>query len=142
MQLIGRTDRIDIPEFGLTDIPAKIDTGANRSALHCSHIKKIKKDGEEMIVFHIPLDSSHGKNTFTTSSFFRKKIKSSSGHAEMRYIIKTEVVIFGRRIKTTFSLSDRTEMQYPILLGRKILNKKFVVDVSKKDLSYEQKSVK
>jgi hypothetical protein len=57
MQVIGSVDRVDLPDFELLDIPAKIDTGANRSAIHCSKIKVINKKGVEHIEFHIPLIS-------------------------------------------------------------------------------------
>lgn len=141
MQVIGRSDKIDIPEFGLSNIPAKIDTGANRSCIHCSEIKISTVDGKEEITFHIPLDSSHGINTFHAKSFTRKKIKSSNGHVEERYVIKTTIVLFGKKYATSFSLSDRAEMKFPILLGRKLLANHFVVDVTKQDLSYLQKQL-
>jgi len=139
MKLIGRKDKIDIPEFGLYDIPAKIDTGANRSSIHCSEIELHNRNGIEEITFHIPLDTSHGINTFHTSTFFKKKIKSSSGHVENRYIIRTTVILFGKKIKTTFSLSDRAEMKFPVLLGRKLLKSRFIVDVDLEDISYNEK---
>ena len=139
MKIIGGTDKIDLPNFNLVDIPAKIDTGANRSSIHCSSIKKIIENGIEQIEFHIPSESTIGKNIIRVDSFQQKKIKSSSGHVEERYIINTIVVLFGRRIKTSFSLTNRSEMKFPILLGRKILNKKFLVDVSLRDLSFAEK---
>ena len=138
--VIGWIDKIDIPEFGLQEIPAKIDTGANRSAIHCSEILLSNSNGEEEITFHIPLDSSHGINIFHAKTFFKKRIKSSSGHVEERYIIKTEIVLFGKKFRTTFSLTDRTEMKYPILIGRKLLKSRFVVDVSKEYLSFNHKN--
>jgi len=140
IQTIGRIDKIDIPEFGLTDIPAKIDTGANRSSIHCSEIRHHRDNGVDEITFHIPLDSSHGTNTFHATSFFKKKIKSSSGHVEDRYIIRTSIILFGRKIKTSFSLTDRTEMKYPVLLGRKLMKSRFIVDVSQEYLSFKYKT--
>jgi hypothetical protein len=140
MKTIGRIDKIDLPEFGLSDIPAKIDTGANRSAIHCSQIFETHENGRPEISFHIPLDSSHGEKDFHVKSFFKKKIRSSSGHMEERYIIKTTVVLFGKKIHATFSLTDRAEMKYPILLGRKLLNSKFIVDVAQQDLSFKEKT--
>lgn len=138
-QIIGSVDKIDIPEFGLIDIEAKIDTGANRSAIHCSEIRLHQDNGVDEITFHIPLDNSHGVNTFHTTDFFTKKIRSSSGHMEERYVIKTTVVIFNRKISATFSLSNREEMKYPVLLGRKLLHNRFIVDVDQKNLSYKAK---
>ncbi|MEQ6119814.1 RimK/LysX family protein [Reichenbachiella sp. MALMAid0571] len=138
-EIVGRADKIDIPEFGLENIDAKIDTGANRSSIHCSKIEHHIYDGIESITFKIPLVSSHGVNTFYSSDFFKRKIKSSSGHVEERYVINTIVILFGKRIKTTFSLTDRTVMKYPVLLGRKLLAGRFVVDVEQKDLSHKLK---
>ncbi len=135
-QIVGRIDKIDIPEFGLENVKAKVDTGANRSSIHCS---KIEYDGKGKITFQIPLVSNHGVNTFHSTDFFKKKIKSSSGHVEERYVIKTDVILFGERIATTFSLTDRTDMRYPVLLGRKLLAKRFIVDVDQQNLSYKAK---
>ncbi len=137
--VIGRIDKIDLPEYGLTNIEAKIDTGANRSAIHCSKIHQIQENGVDKIVFHIPLDSSHGTTKFYSTDFFKKGVRSSSGHLEERYIINTVVILFGTKIKTTFSLSDRSEMKFPVLLGRKLLRSRFIVDVDKKYLSYNAK---
>lgn len=138
-RIIGRVDKVDLPLFDLQDIEAKIDTGANRSAIHCSKIEVLNKDGTEELNFHIPLDSSKGSNVFQSRDFFLKRIKSSNGHIEERYIIKTIVILFGKRIKASFSLTDRAEMNYPILLGRRLLKSRFIVDVEEQYLSFKAK---
>jgi len=69
-------------------------------------------------------------------------IKSSNGTSRLSYVIKTEVEIFGKTYKTDFSLNDRSEMKYPILLGRKFLKKGFLVDVNSYDLSLKSKKKK
>ena len=138
MNTIGRVDRIDIPEFGLENIEAKIDTGANRSSIHCSNIEHKIVDDEDCILFKIPL-SNKENDIFRSNDFFKKKIKSSSGHVENRYVIKTTVILFGKKIKTSFSLTDRTEMKYPILLGRKLLSSRYLVDVAQENLSFKLK---
>jgi hypothetical protein len=140
LQTLGRIDKIDIPELGIMDIPAKVDTGANRSAIHCSHIKEVRNGEKDEIEFTIPLDSSHGEQVIHTKSYFKKKIRSSSGHLEERYIIKVTIVLFGRKIRTSFSLTDRAEMKYPVLLGRKLLHARFIVDVTQENLSFKRKT--
>lgn len=142
--LIGRTDIIDLPEFGLVDMEAKIDTGALTSAIHCSRIKLVKSGDKEYISFMIPGSTVAGVKgvKFKTADFKQRNIKSSNGHMECRYVIKTKVAMFGMKIKTEFSLTDRSDMKYPILLGRKLLRKRFLVDVSKANLSYHQKITK
>lgn len=139
---IGRIDKIDLPEFGLENIEAKIDTGANRSSIHCSRIEHRDFDGVDSIVFSIPLDNNDDETLFHSSDFTTKNIRSSSGHVEERYIIKTTVVLFGKQIKTSFSLTDRTEMKFPILLGRKLLASRYIVDVDLTNLSHQLKNNK
>ena len=131
-KIIGRKEAIDLPEFGLFSVMAKVDTGAYTSAIHCSHIVLTKEEGREKINFHIPLFNnaeSHIK-VFQTDKFKLKNIKSSFGQIEKRYVIRTKIRVAGRLIISDFSLSDRTEMKHPILIGRKILKNKFLVDVS------------
>ena len=143
-KIIGRTDVINLPEFGIKGIQVKIDTGAYTSAIHCSKIKITMIEGEEFVTFHIP--NSHIKGTskkrFKTNDFKQKNIRSSSGHMETRYVIKTKILLFNKLINTEFSLTDRSQMKYPILLGRKLLSKRFIVDVTTSNLSYKNRKQK
>lgn len=138
---IGRIDKLDLPEFDFEDIDCKIDTGADTSSIHCKHVKLVERNGVELLSFRF-FDHKHPNyeaKTITVSEFSERSIKSSNGISETRFVIKTKVKLFGRLYKISFSLADRSKMTYPILLGRKFLNKKFLVDVSKKDLSFNQK---
>jgi hypothetical protein len=139
--IIGRRDMIDFPELGLEDIEAKIDTGAYTSAIHCSQIKVVTRKGIKKISFHIlgTHQSGVGHRVFTTANFKEKKIRSSFGQVEKRFVIKTKIEMFGKVFRAEFSLSDRTEMRFPVLLGRKLLRNRFMVDVSLYNLSYNQK---
>ena len=141
--IIGRIDKVDLPDTGIFGLDAKVDTGAYTSALHCHHIQTQTKNGVEGVSFKL-LDPSHPEyndHEYFFENFARKKIKSSSGHAEWRYIVKTSVVLFGRKFKTEFSLTDREQMKFPVLLGRKFLRGRFVVDVSEENLSHQQKTL-
>lgn len=144
LKVIGRTDVIDMPELGLHEVDAKIDTGAYTSSIHCSRIRlKKDTDGTEMITFTIPGSKLHEKGVhhFKVRQFEERNIRSSNGQIQKRYVIKTQIILFGRKIRAEFSLADRSSMKYPILLGRKLLQGRFIVDVSKKDLSYIEKTV-
>lgn len=135
--VIGRTDKIDIPEFNIKNISAKIDTGAYTSALHCFKTKVVGKK----LTFHIVDKSDKGleRRVFVVDNFSQRVIKNSFGDVEKRYVIKVKVVIFNKSIDTEFSLTDRSNMKHPILLGRKFLKGKFIVDVSKFNLSHREK---
>jgi hypothetical protein len=143
LTVIGMTDRIDLPELGVYDVDVKIDTGAYTSSIHCSRVKQVKEpDGREALTFTIPGSQLHEKGIhhFKVYDFSLRQVRSSNGHLQMRYVISTQVIIFGRKIRTEFTLADRSRMRYPILLGRKLLKNRFLVDVSKKELSYKQKT--
>jgi len=135
-EIIGWTIPVDLPKLGLTGIIAKIDTGANYCTLHCHHITIIEKAGKPILCFNL-LDPSHAGYTDITKQFkvyTEKSIKNSFGDTEKRYLIKTSIRIHGRRIRTLVSLTDRGSMKYPMLLGRKLLRNKFIVDVSQKSI--------
>jgi hypothetical protein len=127
MQVLGRSDRVDLPQLGLTNIQAKIDTGAYTCSLHCSSAEVV--NGK--LVF-ILLDEEHPEFTgmpFVFKKFEQREIKNSFGEAEQRYVIKTRVKIFDHLIKAEFSLSNRGSLKFPVL-----------IDVTKKDLSYQRKT--
>jgi len=137
LKVIGRLERVDFPEWDLQGIDAKVDTGAYTSSLHCHHITSYRENGNEYVKFNL-LDPSH--DTYDDKLFkwpvYRKKtIKSSNGTREERFVIKTKVRIFDHIFNAEFSLTDRSEMRYPVLLGRKLINNRFLVDVSQKYIS-------
>ena len=139
MQILGRSDRVNLPGLGLKNIHAKIDTGAYTCSLHCSRAEVV--DGRLEFVL---LDDEHPEFTGMTyffDEFTERNIKNSFGVAEKRYVINTTVQIFDEIITAEFSLSDRDALRFPILLGRKILRDHFLIDVTKKNLSYRSKRV-
>lgn len=141
MIIIGRKDKIDLPELGFSNIDAKVDTGAYGCALHCHHVEVIQQDGQPVLSFKV-LDPSHPEyddKVLLVKNFSDKIVKNSGGQAEHRYTIKTKVVIFNKKRTVEFSLTDRQEMKYPVLLGRKFLRKRFLVDVQHTDLSFNLK---
>jgi hypothetical protein len=137
MQTLGRSDRVDLPGLGLENIHAKIDTGAYTCSLHCSSTEVVNGKLEFVL-----LDEEHPEFTgmkFTVKKFTQREIKNSFGEAELRYVIKTTIKIFDRKIRAEFTLSDREKLRFPVLLGRKILRNRFLIDVTKKDLYFQSK---
>ena len=144
MILIGREDKIDIPELSLFEVEAKIDTGAYGCALHCHHIELIKIEDKDVLTFKV-LDPNHDEykdKIFHIDNFKCKRVKNSGGKQEKRYTFKTRVILFKKKITTEFSLTDRGQMKFPILLGRQFINKRYLVDVQLKNLSYNNEIMK
>ena len=136
-RILGRYDRVDLPELGLNDIHAKIDTGAYTCSLHCHKAEMV--DGRLEFIL---LDEEHPEFTgmkFVFTEFEKRDIKNSFGEVEKRFVIITSIAIFDEVITTEFSLSNRGSLKFPILLGRKILRDRFLIDVKKKNLSFKEK---
>lgn len=130
---IGRLEHINFPELGLNNIEAKIDTGAYTTALHCHDIYLIERNNKAILCFkplHSTEEGVEKAREFCTSDYITKDIKNSFGEVETRYIIKTSVQIGRKKLKASISLTDRGNMRYPVLIGRRILKGRFLVDVS------------
>ncbi|WP_051477649.1 ATP-dependent zinc protease family protein [Aquimarina pacifica] len=135
-KIIGRTDKVDFPLLTLEGIDVKIDTGAYTSTIHCSNIKEI----EQTLHCHF-LDATHpeyNSKKFTFKNYDIIAVKSSNGQIEVRYAIKTKVNLFDKNYPITLTLSTRDDMRFPVLIGRKFLSGKFVVDPQLENQSYNQ----
>jgi len=135
--VIGRKDIADFPEIGFNQVEVKVDTGAYTSSIHCGFIQ-VKDDGKLYCSF---LDENHpeySQETYCFSEFKTIRVKSSNGIAQNRYEINSIIRLFDKEYKISLSLSDRKDMKFPVLLGRKFLNPKFVVDPQLKDLSHKK----
>lgn len=128
---IGRFEKVDLPALNLFALDAKIDTGADNSAIHCHNI--IVDEALNRVTFNL-LDPSHPdyNETSLTLPVHRKRwVKSSNGMREYRVYIKTTIEVMGEVYEAELSLTDRSSMNFPMLLGRKFLHNRFLVDVSK-----------
>jgi hypothetical protein len=114
-------------------IPAKVDTGADRSSIWASQIRE--SDGKLHFVLFDQHSSYYTGEVITVpkGNYHKTRVSNSFGGSENRFVVTLPVEINGRKIYATFTLSDRRNKVYPILIGRSLLNKKFIVDVSLKN---------
>ena len=131
--LIGRAEKVELPQLGLLDVPAKIDTGADASSIWVHSAQN--DDGILKVIFFGPsYDKYDGKvYTFGPGEYTITRVANSFGHKEVRFKVKLKIVVKNRRINGTFTLADRGTKLYPILIGRSLLKHKFIVDVTKGD---------
>jgi hypothetical protein len=132
--IIGRTDIADFPKFGLNSVPVKIDSGAYTSTIHCCSIRQL--EGSIEVIFMDKVRSSFTGERIVFSDYSVKKVRSSSGQSQLRYKVKGDIVLFGKKYNTEFTLSMRSKMRYPVLLGRKLLSKRFLIDTALKNQSH------
>lgn len=128
MKIIGWKEKIDFLDFGIFEVHAKVDTGAKTSVLHCQQIKVTQQAGEKWVRF-IPIGNTN-KKEFTLPVHSEKSIKNSFGFQENRVTVITKVQFFNEIFSLEISLRDRSNMAYPMLMGRNFIRKKYLVDVS------------
>jgi len=136
LKTIGWKETVDLPDLGLYNVAAKVDTGARTSVIHCSFFQLIKKGRRQYVEFR-PLDDRFGVPyaLHTLPFHSERKIRNSFGQEENRYVINTTIRLFNEIHTLELSLRDRSGMEFPILLGRSFIRKKFLVDVSRANLS-------
>lgn len=133
-KIIGRKEIISILDLEVFNIDAKVDTGADSNALHCDHIFIDENNFVHFTLLDEVHPSYHGKK-MKMPIYKMTKVKSSNGMVHNRPFIKVTVEFFGKQYKTVLSLTNRADMQFPMLIGRKFLSKKFLVDVSEEYLT-------
>ena len=128
--IIGRTEHIVIPSEGARSIRVKIDTGADRSSIWASNIT-MSDDGKLSFTLFAPESKYYSGTVYRTKNFEASRVRSAHGGLQVRFRIHLTIILGGKKIRGTFTLADRSKNKYPALIGCKILNKKFLVDVSK-----------
>lgn len=135
--IIGRSESMTFVDFeGLEGVPAKTDTGAYRSAVHASNIHLDRESG----VLSFDLLGGHPvcgamQHRIETREFSEIWVENSFGHREDRFEVKMKVKLGPKVFTARFSLADRSKKIYPILLGRKLLNNRFLVDSAASSLN-------
>ncbi|HLC91933.1 MAG TPA: RimK/LysX family protein [Candidatus Saccharimonadales bacterium] len=127
---IGIIELVSFPDGLITGVPAKVDTGADGSAIWASNIHL--SGGKLVFNFFAPGSAFYQTEPVRTTAFKITTVKNSFGHQEFRYKIRLNVVVGEHSIKRWFSLADRSNSTYPVLLGKNFLKNRFVVDVAQK----------
>lgn len=136
--IIGKKDIVDFPKINMLDLPVKIDSGAYTSSIHCYKAQEIEEEGIKKLkcYFLSPRKKDYKNCIVVFDKYSTKKVKSSNGITETRYSIKTKIKIFGKLYNIELTLAKRWKMKFQVLLGRKFLSNKFVIDTSQSNLSH------
>ena len=131
--VIGTVEQVDLPDWGIESLPAKIDTGARSSALHVENIEEL---GDGRVRFDVRLHrKKRTKRVHVTADIVRQaRVRPSSGHSELRYFVKTTVRIGPVEREVELSLVDRERMLFRMLLGRTSVAGDFLIDAGGRHL--------
>ncbi len=127
--MIGKTRKINLIGHS-SGVPAKIDTGADSSSVWASNIL-VTKDGTLKFTLFDKGSEFYTGEVLERTDYKVAQVASSSGHVQIRYRTHLVIRLGGRRMKVLFNLSDRSRNKFPILIGRRTISGKFLVDVTK-----------
>jgi hypothetical protein len=130
--LLGWREWVALPEFGIAQIKAKIDTGARSSALHAVTIEPYLKGGENWLMFTVQPTQKLSEHIIECHAPVkdRRLVSDSGGHKQRRYVIETQLLFGQQLIQAEITLTNRDSMRFRMLLGRTAMNKHFIIDPS------------
>ncbi len=124
--IVGWREMVALPALDLEAIPAKIDTGARTSSLHAEVLEEIERGDGRYVRFAV--DWGGIRRECVAIHVDVRGITSSNGETQKRYVIKTPLRIGDTQFKAEISLADRSDMKFPMLIGRSALRRRFLVD--------------
>jgi len=119
--IIGWREHVGLPEFNIERLRAKIDSGARTSALHATKIEPFTRDGGAWARFLPAQSKTSGRQFAEFPVHDQRSITNTSGIPESRIVIRTRLSIKNRSWNIELSLTDRSMMKYPMIIGRSAL---------------------
>jgi hypothetical protein len=140
-RVVGWKENAALPDLSVKNVIAKIDTGANLASIDASDIKIVTRDKIKFVKFKVMKRNNTVRKTSAPLEGY-KRIKSSNGDVEKRPYIKTTLLMDGVSKKIELTLTDRGPMDYTMLIGRKALGKRWVVNPSISFLTKSKEKLK
>lgn len=140
LSIVGWREWVALPDLGIDQIKAKIDSGAKTSALHAFEIKSFKIEKHHYIRFKVhPLQKNKEIVVEATAKVIDIRwIMDSGGHRERRYVINTTLTLGKDSWPIEMTLTNRDTMNFRMLLGRSAMKKRLIINPAKSFLSVSE----
>lgn len=128
--IVGSEEWCALPQLGIPAIKVRVDSGAKTSSLHAFNIRSFKRDGAPWVSFEAhPLQGNRRAIVRCEAEVVdRRVVKSSSGLAEKRHVIRTTLRHDDQTWEIELTLTNRDSMGYRMLLGREAMVGRILVD--------------
>lgn len=140
---LGWREWVGLPDIGIKQIKAKVDTGARTSALHAFELRPYSENGRDRIEFRIhPLQKDVDTVVTCHADILDTRIVTDSGgHKEERYVIETTLSIGKQAWPIEVTLTSRDDMLFRMLLGRTAIKNRAQVDPARSYLIGKKKRI-
>ena len=128
-KVVGWKEQVALPDLKIKSVIAKIDTGANLATIDADDIKFVTRKDVKYVKFTVKKRNNTVRKTSAPLAGF-KRIRSSNGDVERRPYIKTNILMDGITKNIELTLTDRGPMDYTMLIGRKALGRRWIVNPS------------
>jgi len=128
--VIGWREWVQLPGLGVFETKAKVDTGADNSALHAFNLERFSRDGLDYVRFEVHPKQRSRRPVIRCEAplVTEKKVRNPGGRSELRPVIMTTIVVAGVSLEALVNLTSRDEMGFRMLLGRRAVRGSFVID--------------
>lgn len=126
---IGWREWVSLPDLGVTELKAKVDTGADNSSLHAFNLRHFERDGVPWVRFDVhPRQRKRVPAVRCEAEVVaERKVRNPGGRLEQRPVIRTTILVSGVPVVALVNLTTRDEMTFRMLLGRRTI-RGFVID--------------
>jgi hypothetical protein len=133
LPVIGWREWVSLPDFGIDQLKAKVDTGARSSSLHAFDMQIFERDKKQWVRFQVhPVQRNDRRSVDVEAPVLEfRSVRSSSGKAAIRPVIVTNVSLLGLTWPIEVTLASRDKMGFRMLLGREAFRGRFLVDAGR-----------
>jgi len=128
--IVGWREWAGLPRLGIARLEAKLDTGARTSSLHANSIEPFQRGGGPWVRFDVS-GEAETMPWHEAPIVDRRVVRSSNGEAELRFVIRTDLMLAGRTWPVEVTLTNRDRMELPMLIGREAMAGRLLVDADK-----------
>ena len=129
-EILGWLEGAYLQPWGVR-VRAKLDSGARTSSIHAERVEVFKKNGADWVRFHFPFGQKEGyQHGFDIERplIRQSRVKDHDSPSTMRHIIELDVCVSGKTDTMQFSLADRSNFNYPMIIGRQALAGRYIID--------------
>lgn len=129
--VVGEVEKVYLADAGQV-YTARIDSGAETSSIDARNITRFERDGNQWVRFDVPVPGTNRFISLEKEVVRRVRIvQASAEDPERRIVVTLQFAIGSHRQEAEFTLTDRSELTYEILIGRNILRDVMLVDVGR-----------